>query len=166
LENRDEFIKIAVTNSEKKRYKLYSQKVFGSDYHLSEFIRQAVREKIKRIDNPSLFRSNDQVSPVMIEKINKNSELLQELKEKNLKSENLFDELKDTLNLISSYTTTPTSREREKVISLFKGFKSLSQKDLVRKTNFDKKTIFSIITDLRDQGIVRLKANGVFTLDE
>jgi parvulin-like peptidyl-prolyl isomerase len=166
LSNRNEFIKIAVTKEEKARYKEFAKKVYNSDYHLSEFIRGAVREKIHRIENPELFRSNNQVDPVMIEKLNKNSKLLQELKQRDLESEELYNELKDTLGLISNYTVKPSKSEKENIISLFKGFNKLSQQDLLRKTNLNKKELFSLLTELREQNIIRLIPTGEFVLDD
>jgi hypothetical protein len=166
MENRTEFIKFAVTKSEKENYIKYAKKVFNpSNFNLSEFVRLAIREKIRRIENPNVFQKKGNLNPEMIDRLRKNTDLLKDLKEKQLKDQKIYNELKETLQLIANFNNPPSKEERDQVINLFKAFGELNYKELIEKTGFNKEKTLSIVSILRDEGLLRLKPTGRFILE-
>lgn len=71
-EIRDKLVHMAFSEREKKMFKKYTKEGFMT---LSEFIRQAMYDKIMRIDNPGKFgliNSNDNIIIELIKEIKEN----------------------------------------------------------------------------------------------
>lgn len=114
----------------------------------SEFIRDAIFEKIQQIQNPSAFSNvNTQtISPEILTQLLKKQTEMQEKQEIMIQKLKLMEDINKTLALIQKFSNQLPA-ERKKIISLFKAHKSLSQGEVEAKTGFDKDTVFQVISD-------------------
>lgn len=131
---------------------------------ISDFVRNAVEEKIRRLKNPEIIQSNNQIDPTIFKQILKQSKKVNSLNEKILERMRLFEEMKDDLKLIKKFSNTQDlADENEIIINLLKAHKSLSLKQIIEKTDFDKDTVTQIVSS--DERI-KLNMNGRFELNE
>ncbi len=132
---------------------------------ISDFVRNAVVEKIRNLKNPKLNQSNlkdSQINASMLEQLTKNTQKLILLQEKTLERSKIFDEMKADLERIKKFSIKQgLIQESEIIYNLLKAHKSLSQKQIIEKTNLDKDTVFQILsTDDR----FKLNIKGSFCL--
>ena len=165
-EKRDKVKHIAFTESETKKIKKYSDYYNMTD---SEFIRQAINDKILRIEKPESFNG---LGNKEVEKILKNQELL--LKEQNLMKAKLtmVNGLKKSYKSLSSLMSEGTLKENfklktDKIKDVMKAYnKAFTPKELVSLTDFDFKTIELGLTQLESKKEAKLNNNGRWVLDE
>lgn len=144
-EIRDKMVHIAFTKSEKEEIKKYAENMTSS-----EFIRQAIRDKIMRIENPELFQErissdldNKQLTK-LLEMTNESSEKINLILEK-------FDtivQIENTLKVLGSMVERPVIEQKQKVIiELLKTHDSLKPKKLMELSGFSKEEIYDIISN-------------------
>jgi len=141
------YVQFTVSNGFKKEIEEYSEECgFKTN---SDFIRAAIREKINRIENPNLTKINaiNTVNPAFLEQIQKNTQKTLELQNLTLDRIKIFNEMKEILNLIKSYSVKELKTETEKIKNLLKAHKQLNIKQIADKTNLDEKTIIEIIAN-------------------
>ena len=144
---RNEFIKFGVSADEKMSFQKYAKE---SSMSVSEFIRQSIFEKIRRIKNPENFiQSNvSQINPVILEQMSKDIKKQIELQELVLKRQEQFNEITKTLELIQIYSKDRNLTDETNVIdNLFEAHKSLSQHQIIEKSGFDKNIVWAIISN-------------------
>jgi len=155
------YIQFTVTDDFKDEIEKYSEKCgFKTN---SDFIRAAIREKIYRFENPTIMQNNT-INPAFLEQITKNTKKSIELQNLTLKRLNIFNEMKDILELIKKYSVKVLSDEAETVKSLLRAHKQLNVKQLANKSNLDQKLIIEIIS-VNDDIELDMKT-GRFRLNE
>lgn len=132
---------------------------------ISDFVRNAVSEKIRTLKNPQSNQSNikdSQINASVLEELTKNTQKLLLLQEKTLERSKIFDEMKADLERIKKFSIKQGLVDESEIIyNLLKAHQSLSQKQIIEKTNLDKDTIFQILsTDNR----FKLNIKGRFCL--
>ncbi len=158
------YIQFTVSNDLRKNIEEWTEKSIFTT--ISDFIRNAVEEKIRRLKNPELFqsKSNSQINPAIFNQMLKQSEKSNILQEKVLERMRIFDEMRKDLYQIRRFSIKEDLiQETKTIINLLKAHKTLSQKQIIEKTNLDKETVFQIVsTDDR----IKLNMNGRFELNE
>lgn len=143
-EKRDNVVHIAFTKSWKKHIKAQAK---TDNMTISEFVRQAVFEKMRREEFPEQFKQTniDQIDPNTLEEIKrymeKSIELEEEIKDRLKIAENIesitkaikdqYNKLKKE-NLISGF-----SKESNLIVDLFKTHKSLTPDQISKLINLD-----------------------------
>ncbi|MHA1488538.1 MAG: DUF6290 family protein [Promethearchaeota archaeon] len=143
---RNKFIKFGVSADEKESFQKHAKE---SKMSVSEFIRQSIFEKIRRIENPERFsQSISQINPLILESLSKDMKKQIELQELILKRQNQFDEITKTLELIQIYSKGRDLKHETDIIdNLFEAHKSLSQQQIMEKTGFDKDIVWAIVSN-------------------
>ncbi|MFX1256772.1 MAG: hypothetical protein ACFFAN_02855 [Promethearchaeota archaeon] len=163
------FIQFSVSDAEKKEIEKFVEK--SPVKTITDFVRQAVFEKIRNIKHPQLNSTNQSNSidfKILIEKINKIGER-QKIMQENL---SIINQMDHRLALIQKYSAkNDLTNETKTVMSLFKSHKSLSIKEIIDLTKMDDEIIFSIINQLREsidnlKPKIKMNSNGRFQLNE
>ncbi len=160
---RYKFIQFSVSDDLKNDIEEWTGK--SSFNTISDFVRNAVVEKIRNLKNPKLNQSNlkdSQINASMLEQLTKNTQKLILLQEKTIDRSKIFDEMKADLERIKKFSIKQgLVQESEIIYNLLKAHQSLSQKQIIEKTNLEKDTIFQILsTDDR----FKLNIKGRFCL--
>ena len=136
---------LSITPKEKLRIKEIAQ---TSNMSMSEFMRQAIFDKITRIENPDIKSTSTKDDTLILEYLKKHDSRLS-------KMENILRERVSNGKVIKSSLEEIKSRvnharldfEREVVIKALKRNVSLRPKELSEQTNIDKNDIYEIISD-------------------
>lgn len=160
-------INLRVPKSIKEDWVKYARQLLGKKNALTEFISEAVRERIEKIDHPEYFQislgGNEKYHKILslqekllreYEEISKNNELIK----------NIAVELKEIRQIIAEKTVI----ENEK-IKLYEIKELLTQKrtikELIDKTGFSQKLVLTLIAILeKNNEIEEDPINGRFTL--
>lgn len=157
------YIQFTVSNDLRKDIEEWTEK--SSFTTFSDFIRNAVEEKIRRLNNSELYQSKsiNQINPAIFNQLLEQSQKSNSLQEKVLEKMRIIDEMRKDLVRIRKYSIQQDlTQETETIINLLKAHKTLSQKQIIEKTNLDKDTVFQIVsTDDR----IKLNMNGRFELN-
>jgi len=163
-EKRDKIKHIAFTEIEVQKIKDYAK-----DYGMtsSEFIRQAINDKIRLIENPEVFNtvSNPDFSNQMI----KSQELILEemklMKKKFTTINGIKNGYKSLKKLISDGTYKENVKlKTEKIQTIMKGYdKAFTPKEIKDITGFDLKSIDIVLTS--NQDLFKLNMNGRWELN-
>lgn len=141
---RNKFIKFGVSVDEKESFQKYAK---DSKMSVSEFIRQSIFEKIRRIENPEVS-SISQVNPLVLEQISRDMKKQIEMQKLVLKRQEQFNEITKTLELIQIYSKgRDLTNETDVIDNLFEAHKSLSQHQIIEKSGFDKDIVWAIISN-------------------
>ena len=141
------FIQFSVSEDLRKDIEVYTEK---SPFNtISDFVRNAIEEKIRKLKNPKQSQSKTrEVNPAIMEQYLKNSQKYNNLEEKILERMRIFDEMKADLELIKKYSLKQgLNPETDKIMNLLKAHKSLTIKQIIDKTNYDKDLIFQIVSN-------------------
>jgi len=156
------FIQFTVSEGLRKDIEVFTEK--STFTTISDFVRNAVEEKIRKLKNPEQLQSKIlEVNPAIVEQYLKNSQKYNSLEEKILERMKIFDEMKADLDLIKKYSLKQgLTSETTKIMNLLKAHKSLTIKQIIDKTNFDKDLIFQIVSNdkkfkLNMNGRIQLK---------
>lgn len=141
-----------ITITKKLKEKLEAIKEDSTYNTLSDFIREAIRDKIRRMENPELSRST--VQSEVLSKLNKQEKLINLLLEK-IKT---IKEIDTTSTSLKALTLNGLSKElidlkKDKIHSVLKT-KELSVKEIKLKTGFDR-----IVTELLNRNPKEFKLN-------
>jgi len=158
---------VAFTPSEVDNIKKYSEHYNMTD---SEFIRQAINDKIMRIENPESFTkaNNEELTRQLL----KNQELM--IREQKLMKDKLsaVNNIRNGVKSISSLLSDGTLKEnldlkKEKLLNTMKAYnKSHTPKELESLTNIDVKTVLLILTQLESKNQVKMDNNGRWIINE
>ena len=153
---RNKIVHIAFTEGEKTRIKEYAD---DSEMTVSEFIRQATRDKIRRIDNPeqSNISNLPVITPEMLLKISKNTEKLLELQQEKKREKDIIQTLLETSEALQSEyhrlmdkgLMSELTEETRTIQNLLRGHKSLSPNQIIDMTNIEKDKVLFVITNLK-----------------
>ncbi|MHA1380714.1 MAG: hypothetical protein ACTSRG_20285 [Candidatus Helarchaeota archaeon] len=166
-----DFIQFAVSKEAKKRYEEYAKS--SEDKTLSKFIRNAIEERIIRIDQniPLIQNTKGNLSIKQIEKIidnrlsNQNEYFKQELAKISSENKELYNKITNDFEVLQSYINSEDFQEEtNNIINLLKAHKSLTPKDIMDYTKLTFKEIFQILSNT---DIFNLNsATGRFELNE
>ena len=165
-EKRDKVKHIAFTESEADKIKDYA-KHYGMTS--SEFIRQAINDKIRNIENPELTTSSVS-NPDLSNQVIKNQELILEemklMKQKFTTINGIKNGYKSLKELISDGTYKENLKlKAEKIKDVMKQYdKAFTPKEIKNLTGFDLKSIDIALTS--NQDIFKLNMNGRWVLYE
>ncbi len=150
---RNKIVHIAFTQHEKKEIKDFAE---DSNMTSSEFIRDAIREKIKRIKNPEIMNQGSfQINPELLLKISKDTRKLVELNEEKEKRENAINNVLETSDAIQEEYNklkekglmADLKKETMIIRKLLEGHKSLSPKQISDMTKIVSNKVAIIITN-------------------
>ena len=156
------FIQIHLSQEEKDKIDSIAKKQHTS---MSNICREGIFEYIRKIENPEIL-SNTSINPALLEQIRNTTIKTLELQELMLEKTHIINDMNKTLDSIYSVSIKPTPIEKELVLNLFKGFKSLNPKEIIDKTNLKKELVFSILSELRSDNLIKLTLKGRFKLNE
>lgn len=153
---RNKIVHIAYSEGEKKKIRKYAE---DSEMTVSEFIRQATRDKIRRIDNPeqSNISNLPVITPEMLLKISKNTEKLLELQQEKKREKEIIQTLLETSEALQSEyhrlmdkgLMSELTEETHTIQNLLRGHKSLSPNQIIDMTNIEKDKVLFVITNLK-----------------
>ena len=150
---RNKIVHIAFTQHEKEEIKDFAS---DSNMTASEFIRDAIREKIKRIKNPEIMNQGSiQFNPELLLKISKDTQKLVELNEEKEKRENAIKNILETSEAIQEEykrlkekgLMADLEKETIKIRKLLEGHKSLSRQQISDMTKIESNKVAIIITN-------------------
>ena len=153
---RNKMVHIAFTEGEKKKIKKSADK---SDMTVSEFIRQATRDKIRKIDNPeqSTISNMPAITPEILLKISKNTDKLLELHQEKKREKEIITNLLETSEalqneyqrLMEKGLMSELTEETKTIQNLLRGHKSLSPNQIIDMTNIEKDKVLFVITNVK-----------------
>jgi len=158
-------INLRVPKSIKTEWVRYARQLLGKKNVLTEFISEAVREKIEKIDHP------EYISPGGSEKYHKilslQEKLLREYEEVSKNNELIKDiaiELKEIRQIIAEKAVIENEKIKlHEIKELLKQKRTI--KELIDKTGFSQKEVLTLIAILeRNNEIKEDPINGRFTL--
>lgn len=158
------YIQFTVSDNLRKEIEEWTEK--STFTTISDFIRNAVEEKIRLLKNPEveLSKSRNQIDSVLLNKILEKVEKSETLNKKLLEQMKEYEYMRKDLEQIKKFSIKQDlTQETEHIINLLKAHKSLTQKQIIEKTNLNKEIVFQIVsTDER----IKLNMNGRFELNE
>ncbi len=161
--NKRIFIQISLSQDEKDKINDLAKEKHTS---MSDFCRIAIFDYVRKLENPELFQttSNFQFNPVILEQLTQNTKKIMELQELTLERTNKINEMNNTLRLIKKFSIKADSTAKDTIINLLKAHNTLNPKEIIEKTNLDKEIVFSIITELHEEGLIELTPRGRYKL--
>ena len=153
------YIQFTVTSSEKQLIEKYVNKERFKT--LSDFMRRLVFDHIRKQENPELFLSTDDsnISPILLEKISKNIQELQEIVAQ--RGDALEDVRKMVVEMHKIVEANALAKEREAIIKVLEKHTSLSLRQIEDETKLPEDVVFKIITDLN---VFKINSSGRFAL--
>ncbi|MHA1291376.1 MAG: hypothetical protein ACTSQJ_01760 [Promethearchaeota archaeon] len=158
-ENKRIFIQISLNQDEKDKINDLAKKKHTS---MSDFCRIAIFDYVRKLENPELFQttSNFQFNPVLLEQLTQNTKKIMELQKFTLERTNVINEMNNILTLIKKFLIKTDSTAKNTIINLFKAHNTLNPKEIIDKTNLDKEVVFSILSELHEDGLIELTSRG------
>lgn len=151
---RDKIVHIAFTEDEKTEIKKFADVANTTS---SEWIRQAIRDKIRRIEKPELNNqsSSTHISHELLLKISEDTQKLLELQNEKENREEIHKNLLETSEAIQieykrlkdKGLMSNLSKERGIIKKLLKGHNSLTPKQIIDMTNIKSEKVIFIITN-------------------
>ena len=151
---RNKMVHIAFTEGEKSKIQEYAD---NSDMTVSEFIRQATRDKIRKIDYPEQISNQPVITPEILLKISKNTDKLLELQQEKEREKEIIKNLLQTSDalqneyhrLMEKGLMSELTEETKTIQNLLRGHKSLSPNQIIDMTNIEKDKVLFVITNLK-----------------
>ena len=121
----------------------------------SEFIRESIREKIKRIKNPAMNQGSIQFNPEILLKISNDTRKLLEIGEEKKKRDEAINNILETSEAIQEEykklkekgALLGLKRETMRIKKLLDGHKSLTPKQISDMTKIELNNVVLIITN-------------------
>lgn len=151
VKENEALLHITITKNLKEKLEAIKE---DSTYNtLSDFIREAIRDKIRRFEHPELNRSSGDQSQIL-SKLNKQEKMIALLSEQ-IKT---IKEIDKTSTSLKALTLNGLSKEliilkKEKIHNIL-GTKELSVKEIKLKTGFDR-----IVTSILNLNVKEFKVN-------
>lgn len=141
-EKQDSFIRFGVTKGQKKKIESYAKDFNKS---LSDFIRDAIFDKIRRFENPEQFYQGNinQMNPAILEQLTLNTKKILELQEQTNERMKIAEDMENTRLLIKQEyeklrkkgLVDDFSKEADDIWNLLKGHKSLTPEQIEKMTD-------------------------------
>ena len=157
-EKRDKRIHIAFNESELEEIDKYRKE---SKTTRSNFIRQAIFEKIRRIENPEINIGNmENINDLMTQLLN-GQKKQQEVNKLIMERATTGKDLKNSFNALKGLVKNANGKiKRMKIINLLKAHGSLRINKLIELSGFSKETIYELIAD-QEIFSINLKTGGI-----
>lgn len=152
------FIQVSLSKKEKE---LIQEIAIKEHTNASNLMRIATFEYLRKLQNPEMFAKPSLNSPAL-EKIANRTKKILELQKLQMENQNILEEMSKTLTIIKKFSMIPDPEAKNTVLNLFKAYPSLSPKEIVEKTNFDKDVVFSIISELQSGKTIEMTSKGRF----
>jgi len=159
---KDEMVHFAYTREEKEKLENFAK---NKNVSISEFIRLAIEEKIRRIENPELATTGINNTKILRELL-KNQKLLDEKNSLIVERLDTYNQIINTLELLKPRVNNIYLKEKmEKMKTVLKAYNGeLKPKKLEELTGFDGNTIKEILAYYND--IFTITINGGIKLNE
>lgn len=159
-------IHLAFFPEEKTEIKAISKETNKS---ISDFCRDAIFEKIRRIEHPELFKQGnlDQFNQQFFEAFLNRFNDMAKIQEKLLERTNVIAEINTTLEKLALYSKKQDFvKEKATILNLLEAHKSLSDKQIIDMLNLDKNTVLEARSILYSEGKITTTSNGRWKLAE
>jgi len=141
------FIQFSVSDKFKERIEKMAEN--GGFTTVSDFIREAIKDKIRRIEHPEIFNeSKTRIDNDKMKKLLEMSGINSEKIDKVLKKFDKIERIERNLQLLFNLENREVLKEKEKeVIELLQEHKILFPKKIMELTNINRKELYAIISD-------------------
>ncbi|MFX1567896.1 MAG: hypothetical protein ACFFCV_05960 [Promethearchaeota archaeon] len=163
-EKRMKMVHIAFLESEKLQIKEFADNL---NMTISEFCRQAIFEKIRKIEHPEMFMQGvgNQIDMKLIESLFIKMNNMSKKQDLLIEKTNILNEMNKLLEQIALYSEKEDfTKEKEIILNLLKTHSSLSQKQLIEMTSLKKQVIFKVVSMLVSDKKITITSNGRFKL--
>jgi hypothetical protein len=154
------FIQVSLSEKEKELIQEIAKK---EHTNASNLMRTATFEYLRKLKNPEMF-AKPSLNSSALEKLSKRTKKILELQKIQIENQNILGEMNKTLTLIKKFSMIPDPEVKSTILNLFKAYPSLSPKEIVEKTNFDKEVVFSTISELQSEKTIEMTSKGRFKL--
>lgn len=145
---RTKMIHIAINEAKKDKITELATK---DNTTMSEFIRQAIDDKIRGIENPEMNTSGVNLDSNYLQKILEKQKLLEQKNELILERLDTYNQIINTLNILKPKVNNLYLKEKmEKVRTTIKAFGELKPTKLLEKVNSEKNGIKVEKNDIKD----------------
>ena len=163
-DNRNKPVQLYVTQNEKKKIEEVSN---NFKMTISEFVRQAIFDKINRIENPKVFTqyNKELIDNSLVKDLNKKIELIDE--KLNLFNErtSVINEMKSQLNKIRNLSGSQSfAKKTDIILNLLKSNTSFTRIQLLDQSKISEDILIQIIANLIEEKIIEITGNGKFRL--
>lgn len=136
---------VSISESEKEQVRKIAKE---SNMSISEFIRQSVFDKISRIENPELDKSNSQNDSLILEYLRKHDKRLLAMEKILRQRVSNGKVIKSSLEEIKARVNhAKLDFEKEQVIQALKKYGKLRPKEINEHTGIEVHSIYEIISD-------------------
>ncbi len=154
------FIQVSLSEKEKELIQEIAKK---EHTNASNLMRTATFEYLRKLKNPEMF-AKPSLNSSALEKLSKRTKKILELQKIQMENQNILGEMNKTLTLIKKFSMIPDPEVKNTILNLFKAYPSLSPKEIVEKTNFDKDVVFLTISELQCEKTIEMTSKGRFKL--
>jgi len=159
---RDKLVHLAFSESEKQQVKDSAEELSMT---ISEFCRQAIFEKIRRMKNPEIITQGNtsQLNAKLLDNLMLKMKDMAKTQDLILEKTDNINEMNKLLEKIALYSEKQDFvKEKAMIINLLKSHSSLTQKQLINMTNLNKVVVFKVISLLRKEKKIEMTGNGRF----
>jgi ribosome-associated translation inhibitor RaiA len=157
---KEEMIHFAYTTDEKEKLESIAE---DSNLSISEFIRQAIKDKIRKIENPDIFQEN-----VKLEVDHKKLKEILEISGMNAQKIDLLinkmeilEKIENTFKILDKYVNRPALEQKEQmIVGLLQEHGELKLNKMIDLSGFSKEEIYDIISNTQKFGI-NIKSGGI-----
>lgn len=137
---------------------------------ISDFIRAAIKEKIRRFKEPELFnQSASNIDPDLLASLHDKLDSINHKQDLTLERSNTINQLNERVNLLQSFlvSSNTDAHIKQQILSVFKTKRSVSIKDLNELLTIDSRKIEEFIKVLQKQGRISLNpTTGRYELND
>jgi len=143
-DNRKKIVHVAFAKDEKESIIRHAK---SSKMTISEFIRQGVFDKIRRIENPDLFNQNsNQFNTDLLRRLLENVEDIAEQKKFESEQTELSYKMEKLQNTIQAvFEDVP--RAKKKILNLLRVHKALYKGEIMEYTDLSRKTVIKVLSN-------------------
>ena len=158
-------IQVYFSEDEKEAIKNHVESIVPKS-NLSQFIREAICEKMRKAEHPEVFNQCQNLNQFVLDVIVKKIKEMDRKQELILENTNIINSMKETLRAIKSHVNKDRILSELEIISnLFKGNKNktFNLRKIMDMTGIDEDTVFETISVLLSDGKIK-QAGGGFSL--
>lgn len=152
------FIQFSVSDGFKEKIELMAEN--GGFTTVSDFVREAIKDKIRRIEHPEIFNeSKTEINNDKMKKLLEMSGITSKKIDKVLNKFDKIEKIERNLQLLFNLENREVLKEKEnEVIELLQEHEILFPKKIMELTNINRKELYAIISDsdkfsINDKGV-------------
>jgi len=143
-EIRNRLVHIAFSEEEINKIDIFVEKALTTR---TDFIRQAIFDKIRLIEHPEL-ETGEQLSQAKLEEIEKNTRLMLELQQQYSEQAKIVNEINKSLSLLQEYSLQErVDSEKENVFNILEVHGELTPGEILEKIALPEEVLFKILAD-------------------